>query len=174
VTQQEVSESLASGWYRDVTQLPLLMETARVRRRRMAVSPRELMTRNTLGVGERMALHERAVVEVSTRRAPQVHVRLLDLCLRHSAGHGEHPPAWAARPGPGAHRDVPGNFQKALDFISPEIGELMRTCGQREVSAHQRESSSVSGSSGLSTRCATSSSGAGGSAWGSLRPSCRC
>lgn len=29
-------------------------------------------------------------------------------------------------------RDVAGNFQRALDFVSPEIGELVRTRGHRE------------------------------------------
>lgn len=29
-------------------------------------------------------------------------------------------------------RDVPGNFQRALDFVSPEIGELVRTQGKQE------------------------------------------
>jgi len=29
-------------------------------------------------------------------------------------------------------RDVPGNFQKALDFVSPELGEVVRTEGTRE------------------------------------------
>ena len=29
-------------------------------------------------------------------------------------------------------RDIPGNFQRALDFVSPEFGELVRTRGQRE------------------------------------------
>ncbi len=69
VKQEEVSESLSSGWYRDVAQVGSIMEKSRVRRRRMAVSPRELMARDTLGVGERMLLHERAVLEVGTRSA---------------------------------------------------------------------------------------------------------
>ncbi|MFL5343200.1 MAG: NAD(P)/FAD-dependent oxidoreductase [Hyalangium sp.] len=29
-------------------------------------------------------------------------------------------------------RDVPGNFQRALDFVSPELGERVRTQGKRE------------------------------------------
>ncbi|ATB31014.1 NAD(P)/FAD-dependent oxidoreductase [Melittangium boletus] len=29
-------------------------------------------------------------------------------------------------------RDIPGNFQRALDFVSPEFGERVRTQGQRE------------------------------------------
>ncbi|MFL5344897.1 MAG: type III polyketide synthase [Hyalangium sp.] len=69
VTQKEMSESLSTGWFQSVPQVSHIMERSRVQHRRMAVSPRELMARERLGVGERMALHEHAVVEVATRSA---------------------------------------------------------------------------------------------------------
>lgn len=38
------------------------------------------------------------------------------------------PSAWSGE----FRRDVPGNFQRALDFVSPELGECVRSTGTRE------------------------------------------
>ncbi|WP_225411042.1 type III polyketide synthase [Stigmatella hybrida] len=67
-SQQELYETLAKDLYRDIPQLERIIRRVRVKNRYLALDPREALARdNVLGVGERMALYERAVMEVGGR-----------------------------------------------------------------------------------------------------------